>query len=538
MVQLNRRRVCLPIALLCFTAVLGCEELLDPPLDKSKSQRVSPPVAGGPSAPESQEPLEDVSGPPSSGLAFTIWDARLVHLRNLTVKYRYEGALGDARQRYRIVMTVGGNNYHYNIASVEPTTQSTVTLRSPFGAIHSSLKEFSDAQIFVEQVTGTPENPTVTRVSNTITVKDPNQPVVGNPGNSSSASTGAEASASQKGPRIGFNVDRAWFKMSKDVDENKIVVIKLTGIDELEIGTRFLEMAEKLCAASPGMKSSVVTDNDYAAAILGPCEDLRGLADRIDFGKVTAVDTSRRVIEVSANADIFSKNRKGIAVDSTHADYFRVNLELINTTKGPAFADRARHAIIRRLKGDNPNQCTDKATRSGIARAYKEAVGESDLPSEVRIDAVEGLVNWSGKYSVPILIDLLERGKDYFIHDRDLAATIVTALGTARDPKAVEPLTRLLADTKFGIKMVEKPTVAVALTKIGAPAEQAMMDLAPHNDPEVSILSIQILGEIGTQKSVPLLRKARQSRNPLVRDAAKQAMDKINDRRGSEQEKS
>ena len=62
---------------------------------------------------------------------------------------------------------------------------------------------------------------------------------------------------------------------------------------------------------------------------------------------------------------------------------------------------------------------------------------------------------------------------------------------------------------------------------MGPVAEDALLAVAPSNDPEVCLSAIQLLAEVGTQKSVRPLRSAVQSRNPEVRTAAKAAIQSI-----------
>ncbi len=57
--------------------------------------------------------------------------------------------------------------------------------------------------------------------------------------------------------------------------------------------------------------------------------------------------------------------------------------------------------------------------------------------------------------------------------------------------------------------------------------------IAPANDPIVCLTAIQLLGDIGTEKSLLVLRRAAQSGNPAVRNAAKTLLQQISARRAA-----
>ena len=74
---------------------------------------------------------------------------------------------------------------------------------------------------------------------------------------------------------------------------------------------------------------------------------------------------------------------------------------------------------------------------------------------------------------------------------------------------------------------------ARCLRKMGPAAEEALIQIAPSSDPEISLFAIKQLGKVGTEKCTAILRKGQSARNPFVREAAKDAMAKVKERTDS-----
>ena len=69
-----------------------------------------------------------------------------------------------------------------------------------------------------------------------------------------------------------------------------------------------------------------------------------------------------------------------------------------------------------------------------------------------------------------------------------------------------------------------------ALRTMGTVAEAPLLTVAPAADADVALAAVALLAECGTEASYPLLRKAMRSRNPQVRETAKQSLARIRDR--------
>ena len=193
----------------------------------------------------------------------------------------------------------------------------------------------------------------------------------------------------------------------------------------------------------------------------------------------------------------------------------------------PDYYDR----LAERLKSDNPferreameallkvgpDDVPSAETRKNIARAFKDLAEDTHGPD--RPKAIQGLVRWGGKFSVPILLQLLEE-RNPFVKEE-----IYKALGELADERAAGPVARRLGD------FFDRDHALRCLRRMGAAAEPGLIEVAPSNDAQVSLTAIQLLGDMGTTKALPTLQRALQSRNPTIREAAKTAIRRIRER--------
>jgi hypothetical protein len=174
----------------------------------------------------------------------------------------------------------------------------------------------------------------------------------------------------------------------------------------------------------------------------------------------------------------------------------------------------AAEQLLRVRPSDVPNA----ETRKLIARGYK-ALAEEGRGGNLD-NAIRGLVIWGGKYSVPVIIELME--KDRFPSDE-----YFDALAQLKDPRGAEAIARYLGNFHSHDKAV------AALRRMGPAAEDALIAAAPADDPDVSAAAVLLLGDVGGQKSVRVLNKAAAARNPQVKQAARDAITKIRQRQKS-----
>ena len=202
------------------------------------------------------------------------------------------------------------------------------------------------------------------------------------------------------------------------------------------------------------------------------------------------------------------------AEDSGHPDYLVANLLDLKSSNSSA-----RGKALKRLATVDVSQVTDKQLYGDIARAIRDIATSGD--SWTKKDAIMPLAVWGGKFSVPMLLKMLEEEKGQ--GDSEL---ILAALAKNPTPESAE------AVAKYVGNFFVNDEACQCLVQMGSVAEDAVIAVAPSDNPEVSLAAVLILGEIGTEKSIPLLRKATKSRNQEVKQAATGSIRKIQDRTG------
>jgi len=171
-----------------------------------------------------------------------------------------------------------------------------------------------------------------------------------------------------------------------------------------------------------------------------------------------------------------------------------------------------RREAARTLMLVRPNDVVDAETRKMIARGFRAVAFEDRLMIK---EGVSGLVIWGGKYSVPVLIQLMEE------QTVRVPEEIFDALGVLRDPQGAEAVTNYLGNTHNHAAAVG------SLRMMGSAAEDALIKVAPSNNAKVSLVAVALLGEVGSEKSLPTLQRAMRSRNPEIRRAAQEGAAQI-----------
>jgi hypothetical protein len=175
----------------------------------------------------------------------------------------------------------------------------------------------------------------------------------------------------------------------------------------------------------------------------------------------------------------------------------------------------AATTLLKVRPGDIPN----KETRTLIARGYK-SLAEDSRGSDQET-AIRGLVVWGGKYSVPIIIGMMEK------EGRHPPDECFNALAQLKDPRGAEAVARYLGDFFTHDKAV------ASLRRMGTAAETALIAAAPSNDEKASTAAVVLLGDVGGEKSLAILTKASNARNVQVKQAARDAIAKIRKRQKS-----
>lgn len=160
-----------------------------------------------------------------------------------------------------------------------------------------------------------------------------------------------------------------------------------------------------------------------------------------------------------------------------------------------------------------PGDVANTETRKLIARGYRNLAMEGR--GHQQEEAIRGLVIWGGKYSVPVLIELIEK------EGRHPSDELFVALGQLKDPRGAEVVARYLGD------FFNHDAAIASLRRMGPAAESALIEAAPSNDAKVSLAAVLLLGDVGSDKSLQILQRATQARNPEIKQAARNALKRI-----------
>jgi len=186
--------------------------------------------------------------------------------------------------------------------------------------------------------------------------------------------------------------------------------------------------------------------------------------------------------------------------DPNDPEFYKQNLADLKGTD----ARRRRHAI-RRLQEAEP-----KELRAEIVDALRQIAKGSDR-FQAR-EAVKGLGHWGGAEVVPDLIAALKQQDDFA---RDAA---LEALAETKDPRAAEAIAALLGKRHF---------LEQHLQAMGPVAEDAVLARLDPPDQKRTPAACAVLGEIGTDKSLPKLKELSRNENFFIRVAAERAADRL-----------
>jgi hypothetical protein len=181
--------------------------------------------------------------------------------------------------------------------------------------------------------------------------------------------------------------------------------------------------------------------------------------------------------------------------------------QLLNSTD--VFGKKEAAETLLRVR---PGDVANPETRKLIARGYRSLAMEDRGHQE---EAIRGLVIWGGKYSVPVLVELMDKERHH------VADEIFTALGHLKDPRGAEAVAQHLGN------FFNHDAAVASLRRMGSASEDVLIKAAPSNDAKVSLTAVQLLGEVGGEKSIQILQRATGARNPEVKRAARDAIKRI-----------
>jgi hypothetical protein len=183
--------------------------------------------------------------------------------------------------------------------------------------------------------------------------------------------------------------------------------------------------------------------------------------------------------------------------------------------------DKAIKALLKKKPDDVPS----RETRKQIAQAFKSLAEEPSSFGQQKELAIRGLVIWGGKHSGPILLKILKAS--YGSEQNQ----VMQALGEIHYGPAAEAIA-----ARLGNAMCHE-YAARALLEIGPEAEPVVIEAAASEIPAVCLTAVQLLGEWGTAKCIPVLSQGYSSRNMTVRTACRDALRKVRARMKEAKEK-
>jgi hypothetical protein len=181
-----------------------------------------------------------------------------------------------------------------------------------------------------------------------------------------------------------------------------------------------------------------------------------------------------------------------------------------------------RQAAARDLSGDR------LGTPSSALLARMASLA-SDPDETVRHAALTVLANNGTKENVPLLIKALNDP------DAGMRVTIAKGLGRLKDSRAIESLANVLASGQNDQPYFRPPresAAAEALVRMGAAAETAVLALLKEKNFETRLQACGILKQIGTKKSLALLKDQTLNPSKEMSEAAAEACRSIQTREG------
>jgi len=145
-----------------------------------------------------------------------------------------------------------------------------------------------------------------------------------------------------------------------------------------------------------------------------------------------------------------------------------------------------RHNALRQLKDTLPDE-----RRAEVVKALEPLLTNPDFFT--RKFAVEALGVWATKDNVPILLKAMK--------EKEMRGDAMKALGRLKDERAAEPIAERLDE------FFDRHDAEEALKQMGPIAEKAVLARLHHHDWQVRMTVCDILGVIGTPRSIPPLEK-------------------------------
>jgi HEAT repeat protein len=222
--------------------------------------------------------------------------------------------------------------------------------------------------------------------------------------------------------------------------------------------------------------------------VVAPWGQPKTLADKIDFGTVTNIDSERRILSIKTDLSKLEPPAAPKAVAAAAAP-----------AAGEANAPAA------------PAPPAPQASPPETAQALLELLNTTEGPNRIAI--LDTLDVVGGDSMTPTFIDLL---KD---KDPEFRKKVLDILARRGDPRAILPMVRLLAEANSGVEE--------ALVRMGPAAELGILDLLGELDEAAGVRACQVLGRIGSDRSLPALKQLAGKNNTALSSAATEAIQAI-----------
>jgi hypothetical protein len=229
---------------------------------------------------------------------------------------------------------------------------------------------------------------------------------------------------------------------------------------------------------------------------VAPVRDAEAFARKIDFGRVVAVKGN--VISVAMRAEGGMPERVRRAIANTKSDDIRTLV-----------------AGVEVLEQDFPEN-----RRPEVQRAFERILDVDPDPWYIRDRVMDPYCKFATRDDMPTLLRYLAREKGGGLNQM----FILGALARLKDVRGVGPI------AERGVAPATRGDAKAALVAYGPVAEGGVHKLLGHQDAEVRA-ACEVLGKIGTVKSLRSLSRAAQDPAPQVGDAAAKAMAEIKKRK-------
>lgn len=263
-----------------------------------------------------------------------------------------------------------------------------------------------------------------------------------------------------------------------------------------------------------GYRGAWSNNSDKARLTLFGASDVQGVVDSIEFGEVTEIDEAQRKIFVKFDASVLPEDwllSQQIKNWNRHtgSDEVKALLASAENPNDPKYFDAnlkflkygdwtIREDVLERFMEIDPESIDDEQLRQEISDALMALARSDDTDPSSRRLAVYIMVPWSQEECVPLLIELVED------HSPFIKKNVLQAIAELRDPRTFEPVVKLVAES-----LGDREDAKKCLLVIGSPAEESVLNHIDQGDVFAKRALIEVLGEIGSKKSLTKLESIR-----------------------------